>query len=106
MPTDYEFVQKLLQATERGQVDWHLAAVEKRFNAAVGGRWTVQVDEHTTDPSIHYLTLRDSQGQELLSIGQWEHEAIPTLYEAARRRALKVNDALTEVIRDLDKLSK
>ena len=98
MPTDSEFVQKLLQATERGQVDWHLAAV--------GGRWTVQVDEHTTDPSIHYLTLRDSQGQELLSIGQWEHEAIPTLYEAARRRALKVNDALTEVIRDLDKLSK
>jgi hypothetical protein len=106
MPTDSEFVQKLLQATEEDRVDWHPAAVEKRFNAAIGGKWTVEVDEHATDPSIHYLTLRDSQGQELLTIGHWVDEAIPRLYEAARRRAFKVDDALSEIMRDLDKLSK
>jgi hypothetical protein len=103
MPTDSEFVEKLLNATQEGRVDWLPTAIEKQFAAAFSGKWTVLVDQSRKDPDQYWLTLKDSDGQEMLTIFTADDRRISLVFEAARRQALKVDVALADVIKELDK---
>jgi hypothetical protein len=103
MPTDTELLEKLLQSTQSGRIDWEKTAVDDQYSASFGGKWTVLIDRSTKDRDFYWLTLRNANGDELLEVNSMQDIRVPEIFFAAKRRALKVDEALADVIKDLDK---
>jgi hypothetical protein len=109
--SDQEFVNKVLVATLNDKIDWQPTAQADRFSASFGGKWTVLVtatfDRYGPPPAAqpfydYDLTLRDSAGEQILRIDSEHNDRISELHELARRRALKVNEAIEDFMKELD----
>jgi hypothetical protein len=98
---DIELVTKLMQATETGRIDWQKTATSDRYAASFGGRWTVVIDYNANSEHRYFLALKDSEGQEVLRI--WDDLRLSNLFESARRKALKIDEAIADVLKELDK---
>lgn len=108
--TDQEFVTRVLAATIDGKIDWQPTAELQQYTASLGGKWTILVGEYFSgirgaagEPGFDYaLTLKDSAGDQLLRIEDGQDGRIRELHELARRRALKVNEAIEDFLKELD----
>ena len=107
--SDHEFVNRLLGATIDGKIDWEPTAQGSAYTASFAGKWTVAVTAifigiaTSGIESYRYaLTLRDSEGALLLNIDDEHDNRIGELHELARRRALKVDQALEDLFKELD----
>lgn len=99
---DNELLWKLIDASEKKRVKWEKTATTDQFAAAFGGKWTVVIDKGINAVGdIHYwLSINNAEGEEILKIR--DDERLERLFELARRHALKVNDALEDLMKELD----
>lgn len=105
-PTDAELVGKLMDASENGRVNWQKTAVTDQYAAAFGGKWTVTIDKSTVDNEDYYwLSINNAEGEEILKIFGSEDKRVERLFEVARRHALRVNEAIKDLIKELDESS-
>jgi hypothetical protein len=104
--TDAELIKKLMDSTDEKRIEWRPTATLDQYAAAFGGKWTVILDKTQSSQGSDnfYLSLSDREGQELIRITDDEDPRIAILFEKARRRALKVDDAIEDVFKELDNL--
>ena len=110
MPTesDKQLVSRLLQSTEAQELDWEPTAIANEFVTSFGGKYTVTVNHEYIvaegRPTMaSFASLKDAQGETLLSVNSFQIPAVADLHEAARRRAMKVDQAVADVLLELDK---
>jgi len=100
---DTDLIARLLRATQAGKLSWESTGTPEQFSASYGGRWTLTVDKSVNDDrSVDcYLTITNSQGEEVLRIWDQPDNYLPKLFEQARRHALKVDQALSDLIKEI-----
>jgi hypothetical protein len=100
--SDVEFVGKVLEATQRGRIDWQKTAVEAQYASTFGGKWTVLIDRGTDHRGneTFWLSLQNAEGETVLRIEQ--DSRLSGLFELARRYALKVNEAMADFLKELE----
>jgi|SRR5579863_2812161 len=103
---DRELISKLLRATQAGKLSWETTAEPDRFAASYGGRWTITVDKtiNNEGASDFFLTITNAQGEEVLRIWDQPDNVLPKLFEQARRHALKVDEALGDLMKEIGEL--
>jgi hypothetical protein len=103
--TDAELIDKLLQATGEGRVAWERADVQDRFVARYAGKWTLTIDR-SSDPDngylAYWLALSNARGEEILKVYSSDEEQLGRLFELVRRRALKVDEALSDLLKEIE----
>lgn len=102
--TDPELITKLLEATQRGKLNWEKTAIPDNFSVSYGGRWTLTVDKtfnDNTDRVEYYVAIANAEGEEVLRISGRQDNALPELFEQARRHALKIDQALSDLMKEL-----
>jgi hypothetical protein len=101
---DKALIARLLRATLAGKLNWENTATPDQFAASYGGRWTLTVDRSGNPgeegPSF-YLTITNAQGEEVLRIWGQRDNVLPKLFEQARRHALKVDEALGDLLKEI-----
>lgn len=105
MASDAELVQKILDSTYKGRIDWQPTAIADQYTTAFGGKWTVTVDENVrrgTNETFWVFGLNNENGEQILRITSDEDMSIQRIYEAARRQALRVDEAIADVLKELD----
>jgi hypothetical protein len=100
---DKDLIASLLRATQAGKLGWESTSTPDRFAASYGGRWTLTVDKSTNDndDTYFYLTISNAQGEEILRIWGQRDNVLPKLFERARRHALRVDEALGDLIKEI-----
>lgn len=111
--TNQEFINRVLVATEQGRIDWQVTAEPRMFTASFGGKWSLVLSQAftgftaQTGPEFKStLAVKDSEGDNILSIDNEEDRRIDEIHELARRHALKIDEALTELLNEIDKPKK
>lgn len=103
--TDAELISKLLEATDDRQVTWEKTDVPDRFVAKYADKWTLTIDR-SPDPVSPYpsywLSLSNARGEEILKILSSNEHDLDRLFELARRRALKVDEALSDLLKEIE----
>ena len=103
--TDAELISKLLQATEDRRISWEKAEVEDQFVAKYAVKWTLKVDKSYEPDSPHidyWLALFNVRGEEILRVDSSDEPRLDRLFELARRRALKVDEALSDLLKEIE----
>ena len=103
--TDAELITKLLQATDDGRISWDKSDVSDQFAAKYAGKWTLRIDKSSTEESpypSYWLALSNSRGEVILTIHSTDEERLDRLFELARRRALKVDEALSDLLKEIE----
>ncbi len=95
-PKDSELLSQLLQKTKDGTLTWEDTALNGDFVAAIGGRVSFTLEAGVLSP---VLTMKDALDRELVRMS--EDPRLEQLYDAARRRALRVDETLDEVLQEL-----
>lgn len=101
--TDQELISKLLEATNEGRIRWEKSQVKDQFAAKYGGKWTLTIDKAESDEGpyeLYWLALCNPQEEEILRISQ--EPGLGELFELARRRALKVDEALQDLLNEIE----
>jgi hypothetical protein len=93
---DLELVGFLSNGTTTGQIQWQAAAESDQFVTGLRGKYAVTLGKIG---NICYLSMKDPDGRELLSISSEETYAIEPLFDSVRRAALKVDEAIDDIIR-------
>ena len=103
--SDNEFVNRLRNATEQGRIDWKPTAQADEFTSSFGGKWTLILGlEQFGSPSDTLTTviLKNAAGDWLLQVNSLQNGEVADLYEAARRHALKIDEAITDLLNEID----
>src|SRR6266853_2988674 len=101
--TDTELVQKLLNATTAGKVDWEPTGVTDQFKCTFSGKWMVTIDKGTdgdTAKNYFWLTMLNAKGSQLMQLFSTDVPYLPELFELARRRSLKIDDAIADLLKE------
>ena len=104
--TNYQLVDSILLATDQDRIDWQATAKPQEFAASFGGKWTLLIREGFTGSPPRFareLYVKDSEGTTMVRITDSDDHRIPDLYEMSRRYALKINDELAELLKEIDK---
>ena len=105
--SDTALVQKLLDSTVTGKVAWEPSGITDQFKCNFVNKWTVTVDkgyDDESDATYFWLTLIDfAKGTELLRLYSTDVPSVPQLFEVARRQALRIDEAISDLLRELDK---
>ena len=104
---DIGFVQQLAEATNTGKVSWQPTARIDEFTISFKGRFSLIIAR----PSQGYFVFRmlDEGDREMLKLEYLEEDPgfgelpVKSLYEAARRQALQVDDAIDGILQELEK---
>jgi hypothetical protein len=102
--TDAELIDVLTQATEDGRITWEKADVEDQFVAKYAGKWMLTIDKSVDSdaPEINYwLALVNARQEEILKVHSYNEQRLDRLFELARRRALKVDEALSDLLKEI-----
>jgi hypothetical protein len=108
-----EFFEGVLAKTREGRILWKPTADESDFIAAIGGQFTLSTSVWTEQGSWgketrkYTLALRDQSGRELTKVAEDDlarPDELRELYEAARRKALRVDEKIGDVLEVLKKL--
>jgi hypothetical protein len=112
------FVQALVDRTNKGHVHWARTVDEGVFQASFPGYSVKVAKESQYDPEdqstsyYHVIRIYDKDGSlvEEILVYQlnkrgWKeaHESVARLYEAARREAMGVEQALDTLLKELEK---
>jgi hypothetical protein len=103
--TDAELITKLLQATEEGRLNWEKADVQDRFVAKYAGKWTLAIDkgfDAENEYLTYWLALSNAGGEEILKVYSADEARLDRLFELARRRVLKVDEALSDLLKEIE----
>ena len=102
--SDQDIITKILSASLEGKIDWKPTARSSEFAASFGGKWTLLADsfQSQTGGLIEDLTMKDSAGKQLIRITSRVDPRVSDLYELARRQALKVDEALEDLFKEID----
>jgi hypothetical protein len=98
--TNHELLNRIIVATDQNRIDWQPTAKPREFTASFGGKWTLALFQAV---SIIMLDVKDSGGEIIVRITSQEDARIADLYEMARRHALKIDEALTDLLNEIDK---
>jgi hypothetical protein len=104
--TNNELVNRIIAATDEDRIDWQPTAKPREFSASFGGKWTLVISQGGVDNRgqlVSTLNVRDSEGERIVGIDSEEDERIHGLHEMARRHALKIDDALADLLKEIDK---
>jgi hypothetical protein len=101
--SDIELISKLYDSTQNGRISWEKTAVEDQYAAVFGGKWTVTIDKGTSPEGVRYwLSINNAEGNEILRITSREDHRISELFDLARRHALKVDEAIADLLKEID----
>ncbi len=98
--SNHELVNSLLVATDQDKVDWQPTARPQEFAASFGGKYTAEV---WRGPAGALLDIKDSEGEMLVRISSEDDNRIPELHDMAKRHALKIDDALADLLKEINK---
>ena len=105
--SDNELVQKLFDSTAAGKVAWEPSGITDQFKCTFASKWVITVDKGTDEndgTTYYWLKLTDfSRGTTILQLYSPEAEGLQQLFELARRRALRIDEAISDLMRELDK---
>ena len=103
--TNHELINRIIIATDEDRVDWQPTARPREFTASFGGKWTLVLFPGLNSRGILIFSLevKDSEGETIVEITSEEDERIPELHEMARRHALKIDEALVDLLNEIDK---
>jgi hypothetical protein len=111
-----ELLDVLLRKTVEGKIDWRPTADESRFIAAVKGRQTFEIRRVERPYSLVpgapapnvtvFVTVRNEhEGEVIMDFRVEGFETLAyDLFEAARRKALRLDDRLNEAVELLNSL--
>jgi hypothetical protein len=103
--SDNELISRLLEATSMKLVPWEKGSVVDQFSAKYAGKWALTIDKSNEpdSPYVNYwLALTNAEGEEILKIFSSDEERLDELFEMARRRALKVDEALSDLLEEIN----
>jgi hypothetical protein len=92
---DLELVQFLMKGTITGQVQWQPAAESDQFVTGLRGKYVFRIGKVG---NLFYLSMRDSDDRELLTMSSDEAYPVESLFDTVRRSALKVDEAIDEIL--------
>lgn len=93
---DLELVNFLSNGTATGQIQWQATAESDQFVTALRGKYAVRIGKVG---SVSYLNMKDLEDRELLSVTSEDSYSVELLFDSVRRAALKVDDAIDEILR-------
>lgn len=106
----YDLINKLYVKAEAGQINWQTTAAKNKF-IVYFQNFSISLEfERSEDQEPDFVTFRiyDNTGHEIDSfwIGSHEiegwYEKSYQLYSAARRKALRIDDAINSITKELD----
>jgi len=103
--TNQQLVNTLYAATYEDRIDWQPTGEPAAFTASFGGKWTLVFHRRLASDGgyVTLLELQDTEGQVILVITSFDDERLPEIYELARRHALKIDEALADLLKEIDK---
>jgi hypothetical protein len=109
-----KFFDGVLSKTRKGRIPWGPTAEESKFIAAIGGEFGLSISAADPEDSYgriqrhYYLILSDRSGVDLTTVTDTdegiERNEIQELYETARRKALRVDEKIGNVLEVLNRL--
>lgn len=93
---DRDLVQFLISSTVSSQIQWQAAANPDQFVAGLRGKYSIRIARLA---GISYLEMKDQEDRELLSISSEDYYPVDNLFDLARRVALRVDEAIDEILR-------
>jgi hypothetical protein len=96
---DSKFLDRLLESTKVGKTDWAPTANTKTFTTSLSGKFSISVGGSGENDG--WLTIHDANGTRIHYLSSDDFNQLPELYQLARRRALKVDEAIDELMKDL-----
>lgn len=96
-------VEQLLDKTRKRALTWEPTAREDEFISTLGGNvsFTVRIGK-----TREVLILRDDHDRTLLSVTSDDVSEVSQLYAEVRRQALRVDESLDDVLKQLAKLDR
>jgi hypothetical protein len=91
---DQALAQYIKESTKDGTIRWEPMATNA-FTAALKGNHTVTIE---SDDNWETLTLRNVQGNVILTIEEREYNPLGGLFELARRNAYDVDKVIDEIM--------
>jgi hypothetical protein len=95
---DILLVKFLAEATETGRIKWESTAEANQFVTALKGKYKIEL----TKLGPCYMKMVDKDDKELLALSSDDYGQVADLYELARRVAFSVDDAIDEIVKDLE----
>ncbi|MCI0348470.1 MAG: hypothetical protein L0Z53_03505 [Acidobacteriales bacterium] len=105
-----ELIQQLLDKTNAKTITWEPTAAKDEFVCTFRGNYTFTITK-TTDTGyygdVFVLVMRDEADREMLTLHSGANSDLrtdlTTLYYAAHNSALKVEEAIDDILEDLRK---
>jgi hypothetical protein len=110
-PINYdEIVDRLIQKTEEGKINWQQVFSTTKFTSTVDGEFTFKVERwQENEDTYARLSMTDKEDNEIFQVeadtdfGEFGRK-LGTLHEAARRKALNVEDKIKAAKSILDRI--
>ena len=99
--TEIQLLLKLLESTRRKQIDWSPTAQELQFSGSVAGKYTLLVQKNPFT-NLVWLTVKNVDGDELVSLNNQSDERVDQLYDLAKRQVLKIDEQVADLMKELD----
>jgi hypothetical protein len=101
--TNQELIDSLFSATEQDRVDWQPTGTTDQYAASFGGKWTVLIDKISISGGTDrfWMEVKDSTGETIVRVTHAEDNRIREIFEMARRQALKIDEALADLLKEL-----
>jgi hypothetical protein len=111
-PINYdEIIERLTQKTEEGKVNWEQVYSLSKFSCTVDGEFTFSIEKFQRfgqEGEFVRLSMTDKENNEIFQVEQDLDFALGMklggLHEAARRRALNVEDKIAAVKNILNRI--
>jgi hypothetical protein len=102
---DQDFIDRLIEATvPGGRIKWEPTATQNQYVSTFKGKWILYVDEYEVKEGRgNYYTLKmtDLNDREMLNFTNGDYSGVKGLYESARRAALRVDEAISDIMGEI-----
>ena len=100
---DRILVARLLESSKAGKTEWLPTAYNDRFTTSVAGKYSFQIVRIFGGNPEFELRILDAGGETIHTLDSHDYAELVTLYEYARRTALKVDNTIDDILAELDK---
>jgi hypothetical protein len=97
---DHALIAAILRGTKTGVISWEPTAEPDQFAATFKGKYIVTVDKGRNDS--YWLKMTDKNEATMLKVTSEESFDVRDVYLEAQRKSLNVDDAIDEIIKDID----
>lgn len=99
---DQQLVTRLLEATRAGTMDWAPSGQTNAFVSAMSGKYIVTVKSSSNSNVPDYVTIDTQDGTTVHRLSGGDYNEIFEIYQLARRRALRIDEAIDDILKELD----